>query len=135
MSYTVFFFMARKSGITIEQFKDHYENKHIGLVKEYLGHLGDVLPVSHTRYYLKRNEAAKGEADVAPPLVLMGDVNSVDFDCLTIVEFRDEEHFGQFSQAQNSSPHSAELEADRAAFADPTNVRIMVAEGPRVTRL
>ncbi|KAF2831815.1 hypothetical protein CC86DRAFT_143875 [Ophiobolus disseminans] len=127
MTYTVFFLTSRAPSVTIEQFKDHYENTHIPLVFECLK---DVLPLSHTRYYLKRNDAAQG----APPLVLMGDASLVDYDCLTIIEYRDEEHFSQFNQAYMTSPRKSELEADQQAFSDAEKFRVIAVEGARGTK-
>ena len=37
--YKVMWLLKRKPGITLEQFRDHYENSHAILGKKYLGHL------------------------------------------------------------------------------------------------
>jgi len=37
MGYRVFMFVARKPGMSLEAFVDHYENKHVPLVLEILG--------------------------------------------------------------------------------------------------
>jgi len=127
MTYTVFFLTARLPGTSFEHFRDHYEHKHIPLVLEVLK---DVLPLSHTRYYLKRNDNAEG----APPLVLMGDVSTIDYDCLTIIEFRDEEHFGQFNQAYMTSPRKEEMEKDQARRSDPEKFRVIAVDSARATK-
>jgi hypothetical protein len=131
MGYTVFMLVTRKAGLTIEQFKDHYENKHMPLIVDVLK---DVLPVSHTRHYIKRNEAAKGDADVAPPLLFVGDASTVDYDCITKIELRDEEHFGQFSAAFANTPRKPELEADEERFADVAKFRVFAIESTEVTK-
>jgi hypothetical protein len=130
MGYTVFMLVTRKAGLTIEQFKDQYENQHVPLIMDVLK---DVLPVSHTRYYLKRNEAAKGEADVAPPLVFAGDANTVDYDCISKIELRDEEHFKHFNEAFANSPRKAEIHAHEALFADVEKFRVFAIESTEVT--
>jgi hypothetical protein len=128
MGYTVMMFVARKAGTTIEQFKAHYENSHVPLLMDILK---EVAPVSHTRYYLKRNEAEKGSADVAPPMVFVGDASSINFDCVTKVELRDEAHFGQFNQAFMA--RRAEIAADEQQFADGSNFRVFGIESTEVT--
>jgi uncharacterized protein (TIGR02118 family) len=123
MTYTVFLLTVRLPGTSFESFRDHYENTHVPLVHEVLK---DVLPLSYTRYYLKRNDKAEG----ALPLVLMGDISTVDYDCLTIIECRDEEHFGQL----NHSPRKEELEADQAKFADLSKFRVIAVESARASK-
>jgi hypothetical protein len=131
MGYTVIMLVTRKAGTTIEQFKDHYENKHMPLIMDVLK---DVLPISHTRHYLKRNEAAKGDADVAPPLVFMGDASTIDYDCISKIELRDEEHFGQFNAAFVNTPRKEEIQADQDSFADGPSFRAFAIENIEVTK-
>ena len=37
--FKVLWLLKRKTGITLEQFRDHYENSHAILAQKYLGHL------------------------------------------------------------------------------------------------
>jgi hypothetical protein len=131
MTYTAIMLVTRKAGLSLDQFKDHYENKHVPLVLECLKGFE---PLSHMRYYLQRNDAAKGEADVAPPLVFLGDASTIDYDCITKIEFRDEEHFQQFNQALTNSPRLAEVEADQKEFTDGIKFRLFAVEEARVTK-
>jgi hypothetical protein len=96
--------------------------------------LKDALPVSHTRYYLKRNEAAKGDADIALPIVFAGDASSVNYDCITKIELRDEQHFQDFNVAFANAPERAEIEADEEAFADRSKFRLFPIESTEVTK-
>jgi hypothetical protein len=127
MTYTVFMLITRKQDMTIEQFKNHYENKHVPLIMEVLK---DVLPISHTRYYLKCNDAAEGH----PPLVFVGDASTVDYDCITKIELRDEKHFGQLNEAMQKSPRKAEVEADEFAFADRSKFRLFAIQSTESTK-
>jgi hypothetical protein len=127
MSYTVFFLTSRKSGLSPEKFKDHYENKHLPLVIDCLKDFPGAAPLSHTRYYLRR-----GENDV--PMLIMGDASTVDYDCLTLIEFRDEHHFGEFNQAWMTSPKKAELDADAETFGDFSKFRILAVESGKTTK-
>jgi hypothetical protein len=128
MAYIVFMLITRKEGMTVEQFKDHYENKHVPLVMEAIK---DALPISHTRYYLKLNEAAEGK----PPLVFVGDASTVDYDCITKIELRDEEHFSLLNKAMHESPRKAEVEADESAFANKSKFRMFAIQSTESTVL
>jgi hypothetical protein len=131
MTYTVMMLVTRKADLSLDQFKDHYENKHVPLI---LDCLKGVEPLSHMRYYLQRNDAAKGDGDVAPPLVFAGDASTIDYDCLTKIEFRDEEHFQQFNHEFMNSPRLAEVEADQKEFTDGIKFRVFAVEEARVTK-
>lgn len=124
-------FVPRKPGTTPEAFKQHYENKHVPLV---LKALGDAKPLRHTRYYLQRNPAAQGDADVAPPLLFVGDPSTIDYDCITTIEFEDEAHFMRFNEAFQNSPMKKEIEEDEAVFADQSKFKIVAVEKPFVTK-
>jgi hypothetical protein len=128
MGYTIFMFVTRKPGMSLEAFVDHYENKHVPLVLEVLG---DVAPVRHTRYYLKRG-AAEGN-NTPPPLVFVGDAATVDYDCITTVELRDEAHFQAFNEKFATSPRRKDIEEDEAAFADRSKFKIVAVESPKIT--
>ncbi|CAO2656507.1 Nn.00g053100.m01.CDS01 [Neocucurbitaria sp. VM-36] len=131
MGITVFMFVPRKPGISLEAFKDHYENKHVPLV---LKALGDAKPVSHTRYYCQRNPAAQGDAEVPPPLLYVGDPSTIDYDCITTVELEDEAHFKRFNEAFETSPLRKEIEEDQNLFADSSKFKVLAVETLRVTR-
>lgn len=130
MGVTVFMFVTRKPGMSLEDFKDHYENKHVPLV---LRAVGDAKPLSHSRYYLQRNPAAQGDAEVPPPLLFVGNPETVDYDCITKVELEDEAHFARFTEVFANSPLKKELEEDQAAFADGSKFKIVAVESPRIT--
>lgn len=130
MVYVVFMFIARRPGMTLEDFKDHYENKHIPLVLEVLG---DAAPVRHTRHYLQRNPAAAEGDDVAPPLLFVGDASAIDYDVITKVELRDEEHFQAFNAKYASSPRQKELAEDQLAFSDASKFKVLAVGSMSVT--
>lgn len=129
MTCKIFMFVARKPGMSLEDFVDHYEKKHVPLVLEIVN---DQAPVRHVRYYLKRNPIDQG-TDVPPPLVFVGDAGAIDYDCITTVEFRDEAHLQAFNEKFSNSPRRKEVEEDQAAFADGSKFRVVAVESPRVT--
>ena len=83
--FQLLMFGARKEGLTPEQYRDHYENVHIPLMKNLTG---DTFPLRHERHYVKR-----GEAPDFPAAVLMGDQTSFDYDAVAVLTYRDKEHF------------------------------------------
>ena len=115
--------------MSLEDFVDHYEKNHVPLIFEVLG---DQAPVHHTRHYLKRNTIDQG-TEVLPPLVFVGDAGTIDYDCITIVELRDEAHFQAFNEKFANSSRRKEIEDDQAAFADGSKFRVVAVESPRVT--
>lgn len=129
MGYTVFMFVTRKQGMSLEDFVDHYENKHVPLVLEVLG---DQAPVRHTRHYLKRHPIDQG-TEVPPPLVFFGDAATIDFDCISIVELRDEAHFQAFNERFANSPRRKDITEDQLAFTDRAKHRVVAVESPKIT--
>ncbi|KAF1842777.1 uncharacterized protein K460DRAFT_340196 [Cucurbitaria berberidis CBS 394.84] len=130
MAITVFMFIPRKPGMSLEAFKDHYENKHVPLI---LKALGDAKPLRHSRYYCQRNSAAQEGADVPPPLLYLGDPSTVDYDCIATVEFEDQAHFIRFNETFETSPLKKEIQEDQDAFADSSKFKILAVETPRIT--
>lgn len=130
MTVTMFMFVPRKPGLTVEQFKDHYENKHVPLV---LKAMGEAKPLSHTRYYCQRNPAAQGDAEVPPPLLFVGNPDTVDYDCITKIEFKDQETFAKFHEEFQNTPFKKEIEEDQDRFADTPRFKILAVETPIVT--
>ncbi|KAF1911660.1 hypothetical protein BDU57DRAFT_97247 [Ampelomyces quisqualis] len=122
MTFSVIMLVTRLPGLTFEQFKNHYENKHVPLV---MSILKDILPISHTRHYVKRIDGA--------PTVFAGDAGTVDYDCICRVELRDEAHFVKFNEAIAKSSRKAEIAADQEAFADSSKFRVIAIDSTVVT--
>lgn len=130
MTYTVFMFITRKPGMSPEAFIDHYENKHLPLVREVFG---DQAPVRHTRHYVKRAPAGPEGDGFPPPLVFAGDAATIDYDCIVKVELRDEAHYQAFNEIVANNPRKKETDEDLAAFVDRSKVRVVAVESPRIT--
>lgn len=96
MTYSIIIFAYRKPGTTPEQFKKHYEESHIPLLREIAG---ETFPLSHTRRYILR---AEGEAEgttrnaTTPASVLMGSQADFDFDATAELIFKDAAEFQKF---------------------------------------
>lgn len=75
----------RKAGTTPKQFRDHYENVHMPMMRKLSG---DQFPEMHTRYYLQREGS-----EPFPAAVMMGDQKDFEYDNITIFTYRDKKHF------------------------------------------
>ncbi|CAI7638328.1 unnamed protein product [Penicillium viridicatum] len=107
MVYRVIVFASRKSTITHEEFKAHYE-QHMRMVAEICG---DAAPLSHTRSYLKHDAEST-------PILLAGSVNEA-YDAVVTMSF---------CLALNTPEAKAMVEADEAGFWDRERMKVMVVE-------
>ncbi|CAO2647552.1 Nn.00g084740.m01.CDS01 [Neocucurbitaria sp. VM-36] len=137
MVFTVFMFIPRKPGMTLEAFKEHYETKHVPLC---LAALGDEKPIRHSRYYLQRNASAgapqlasANSDDPPPPLLYLGDPATVDYDCISVVEYEDEAHFLRFKEVMQNGPDREKIMADQDAFEDHARMKAVAVESPKVS--
>lgn len=131
MVFTIFMFIPRRPGMTPEEFRDYYENRHVPLVLSILDK--DTQPVRHSRYYIQRDASAQGDAAVAPPLLYLGDPDKVIFDCVTMVEFEDKAHFTRFRDVFKHSPKKLELEEDQKMFEDESRFVALAVQEPMVS--
>lgn len=83
--FQLMMFGGRKEGLTPEQYRDHYENVHIPLMKNLTG---DTFPLKHERHYVKRD----GPPDF-PAAVLIGNQADFNYDAVAILTYRDKAHF------------------------------------------
>ncbi|OJD22147.1 hypothetical protein ACJ73_06512 [Blastomyces percursus] len=88
-NFTAVVFVTRKPGISPTAFQDHWDNKHVPLLKRLTGSL---FPLSHTRYYLKR--------DATPPqypvTALVGNSAAFTYDGFAILTFESEAAFQEY---------------------------------------
>ncbi|KAL9061584.1 MAG: hypothetical protein Q9162_000116 [Coniocarpon cinnabarinum] len=124
MVNTLTMMIARKPGLTFQQFQDHVENVHVPLLKSLAG---DTFPIAHTRYYTQRNE--KDEA-----VTFVGKPELVNFDCYAQLTFRDNQHQGNFFATMMAPETYAKLQEDDAKFSDGNAFRNLPVSGPFETR-
>lgn len=99
-------FGRRRQDLTPAQFRDHYENVHIPLMRNLTG---DTFPLSHERHYVARAQ----NDNSFPALVLPGgDPAAFDYDAVAILTYRDRAHF----------------DANWAFFEDPETRRIIAED-------
>ncbi|ORY18568.1 EthD domain-containing protein [Clohesyomyces aquaticus] len=140
MPYTIVLFVSRKPGLSTAQFKDHYENVHMAILKSVAG---STFPVSHTRKYVARVDSGAGiRAGVSPgpgatsstPVVLVGDVKEVDWDAYAELTFRDALHFQQFFAVVNEPEAAEKIQEDEVKFSDADKFKVVVLGETTSTR-
>jgi len=125
MPYSVLAYGTRKAGLSLEEFKEHYENKHIPLIKSLIG---DLFPVTHVRYYVGRD----GEG--APRTVMgLGQASDFAWDGVAVLTFKDEEHFNKAMAVMGDEEKAKALAADEEKFVDRSSLRMVVLGDVRTT--
>ncbi|KAL5393446.1 hypothetical protein DPSP01_000267 [Paraphaeosphaeria sporulosa] len=106
--YCIIAFLAKIPSITLDEFRDYYENKHIPLIKRHLSAAVVPLPLVYTRRFI----------DSKTPIVSASGVN-VGFDCVTELQFSSKEDFEKFWVAPlMAGEGSKEVGEDEAKFID-----------------
>ena len=85
MPFSIIFSVYRKPGMSIADFKDHYEKRHIPLIRSLAGY---DFPAVHTRGYLRGSDITKASSDNAevgptgstPARILVGTQSDFDYD-------------------------------------------------------
>lgn len=139
MTYSILIYAFRKAGTTPEQFREHYENSHVPLVKEIAG---EHFPLSHTRRYLHRTKTSNAEggggggternADY-PATVLFGNQADADYDAFAELTFADVAAFQTFFGICSQPENQARIQADEAKFLDSAKMTIVVVGETTVT--
>ncbi|KAI1277405.1 EthD domain-containing protein [Xylaria sp. FL0933] len=137
MPYSVLIFAYRKPGTTPAQFKAHYEEIHIPLIRKLTG---ASFPLSHTRHYLRRNaQQQKADGNTArnpttPAAVLMGTQAEFDYDAFAELTFEDEAAFRAFFALTQQHPeNAAKIAADEELFLDTARMTVVVKGETTVT--
>lgn len=106
--------LKRKQGLTLEEFLEYYEHRHVPLVRTLLPSIG-----GYTRNYLDITPVASGGAvgaalPGAPP----------DFDVITEVWFAGTAEYEQFLSALADPEVARRLREDEAVFLDRSTMRM-----------
>lgn len=104
--------VRRKNGMSFEDFRRHYETRHVPLVK---GLMGDNL----TRYIRNYVTKEANPFDIGP---------GSDFDCITEFYFPDKGALERAVAAIESPENAPTVRADEARFLDTGNVQICFVE-------
>jgi hypothetical protein len=124
--YTVVLFVTRNNALTSEEFRDHYEHKHIPLAYSLLA---PCWPTDFKRRYLARI-SRKGFGGPAnpnrPPLMLRGEMNELDCDCIAEMTFENEARFQEFYKKIYAKENAAVLAKDEERFLEKGTTRVIV---------
>ncbi|KAK7991612.1 hypothetical protein PG996_013374 [Apiospora saccharicola] len=108
VGYQLLMIGRRRQDLTPAQFRDHYENVHIPLMRNLTG---DTFPLSHERHYIRRDDT--GNNGTFPAAVLVGtSPGAIDYDAVAVLTYRDKAHF----------------DANWAFFEDPETRKIIAAD-------
>lgn len=124
MVYSVIVLASRLPGVTHEEFKRRYE-QHIPLAQKLSG---DAMPLLHTRTYLQHD----GPDD--KPLLLAGNVEDTNYDCIIQMTFAEKDGFEKFSGALMTAEAGAKIEADEAGFWDRSKMKVIVVGEVKETK-
>lgn len=126
MTYTIILFLTRKPELTSEEFRDHHENVHIPLAQRLCA---CKWPFRYTRQYLARihRKGFGGPANPdRPPLLLRGDAQDIDYDCMSEMTFESENAFQAFYKRIYERDVAAQLAADENQFLELGKTRVVV---------
>lgn len=107
--------LTRRPGLTIEQFRNHYEDSHVPLVSRLMGR--------DLQAYVRNYRNDEGN----PFPVGAG----ADFDCITEFHFADEAAFKRAVAAIEHPDNAPSVRADEAAFLDVERVKVAIVDEVR----
>jgi hypothetical protein len=110
MSFSFLLFITRRPDLTPDQFKTHWDTKHVELLKSIAG---NKFPTSHTRTYISRPAELNASW---PATVLVGSQEDFSYDGIAELIFKDEAAFQAFFSVVNEPVNAAKIAADEEAF-------------------
>ncbi len=114
--FKVVWLLKRKPGISFEQFRDHYENRHSMLGKQYFGHL----MIGYRRNYDRAREADGKYAAYGLP--------SPVYDCIAEWDLRDEAAFEEFLNIMADPVIAKIFKDDEKNFLDSAETRAVLSD-------
>jgi hypothetical protein len=126
MTHSVILHVPRKPGISSEEFKHHWENIHVPLVKTLVGY---DFPLSYTRHYIERpfathpvDPALDGSGTTPEePQGLSG------VDGVAVLTFANKEHYDKFSTKLVEAKRNKVYKEDLGDFVDVAALRALFA--------
>ncbi|KAJ5569881.1 EthD domain-containing protein [Penicillium hispanicum] len=127
MSAKVIIYAYRKPGLSLDDFRKHYE-AHAELIKRLTG---DLFPLSHKRTYLARSTVETAPEDASPrnattpATVIAGRQSDFDFDAYAELTFADQAALMAFSaKVLQDADVAAQIAADEEKFLDRSKIGI-----------
>ncbi|KAJ4288100.1 hypothetical protein N0V90_012117 [Kalmusia sp. IMI 367209] len=106
MVFRVYMLAVKAPGITLEEFKSHWDNDHLNLLKEIAG---DAYPSVHEHRYPEK----------------FAGTDEYHFDGIGYLEFESREAFLRLASIAESPENKARLDADEKTFLDKTKIQIL----------
>ena len=117
-----FLMFKRKPGMSLEDFRNHYESVHVGLAEKYVGHLF----LDYTRNYVNSTshflESSGGYIEES---------EDTTYDVITHIVFKDKKTIDEFFQLINKPDIHVKFREDEDNFMDRSSVQIHICEGVR----
>ncbi|KAK8068982.1 hypothetical protein PG994_005598 [Apiospora phragmitis] len=127
VGYQLLMIGRRRQDLTPAQFRDHYENVHIPLMRNLTG---DTFPLSHERHYIRRDGGDGDGSSTFPAAVLVGtSQTAVDYDAVAILTYRDKAHFDANWAFFEDPETSKIIAADEAKFSGVDQRRLSAVNG------
>lgn len=126
MTVRALIYAYRKPGLSLEDFKTHYE-AHAELIRSLTG---SDFPLSHKRTYVARNtidivpDGASSRNQKTPAVLIAGQQMDFDFDAYAELTFADQISFGAFAAKVQSPEIAAQIAADEEKFLDRSKLGI-----------
>jgi hypothetical protein len=144
MVYTVVALLPRNPEITPSQFRLHYDNIHIPLLKSLVG---SAFPLMHTRHYVSRKstgqqpppkDVSTATAETAnekfqPSIMYQGLPSDVEFDSLTVMTWENKESWNRFLDVFRSADVAERIVEDEEKFLRRDRKVVFPIEDPVVT--
>lgn len=109
MVFRVYMLAVKAPGITLEEFKDHWDNQHLNLLKEVAG---DAYPKVHEHRY---------------PTQFQGPAETR-FDGIGYLEFDNKEGFLRMKEIAEKPENQARLDKDERTFLDKSKIQMYVVD-------
>jgi hypothetical protein len=129
--HTILMFATRKPAITPSEFRHHYENIHIPLVRALAGPL---FPVTHSRRYVRRlrptdlKEEQAPDSPEYPAVVLSGLQGDFTYDAVVEMRFESVEAADAFFACLAQPEVAVEIAKDCEVFMDQTRMLAVIVE-------
>lgn len=117
------FLIRRKPGLSVEQFRAHYENQHVDIALKYIrpylkGYFRNY-PDNSSSYF---DTVENNEGGIAPEF---------NYDCVTEMWFENEERLQSMFDRLSEPDARAKIGADEELFLDPQSVVFLKCEETR----
>ncbi|KAK3202101.1 hypothetical protein GRF29_161g156383 [Pseudopithomyces chartarum] len=126
MPFKLLLFITRKPTVSPAEFKDHWDNKHVALLKSIAG---DKFPLTHTRNCISRTE----DNGTWPANVIVGTQEDFSYDGIAELVFENEAAFKTFFAIISESEAAARIAADEEVFAVREKFKAIVLGETSVT--